>query len=427
MTFAKPGMVLALPVFHPKRQDTVLLKGGVRLEQQMIGRLREIELPEMWIRYPRLDALSKFVSPEIMQSRGEVVLKVAEAFDAASTNASARLDYLEYKRAVEGLISKLAEQPAAALYLGDSGGSHGAMVQHAGNTAFLSILIGLKIGFYLEREREKLSAVNARDVTSLGVGAMLHDIGVTQLDNRVRETFRMTGDESDMGWRQHVKLGHELVKGQIEPSAAACVLHHHQQFDGLGFPGKNEAAGEDDPLEGREIHVFARIVAAAELYDRLRNGPAPAVLGLEANAGMPGVRALSLMQQSPLADRLDPIVYLGLVQAAPPYAPGDRVTLSNGERGVVVSWSLDDPCRPRVALIDADDPEGATEVDPDASLSPDAEIDAEVIDLTLHPDLEVSEVGGEGVQEYNFYAGKRSLYGLGLIEKAMSEMPRAAA
>src|SRR5690606_15324782 len=93
---AKPGMTLALPVLHPKRLDTVLLNAGVRLEQVHIRRLREIELADLWIRYPKLEQIGQFVSADVQRAWGEVTGLIDDAFEALGRDTDARLDYLAY-------------------------------------------------------------------------------------------------------------------------------------------------------------------------------------------------------------------------------------------------------------------------------------------------------------------------------------------
>ncbi len=424
---AKPGMTLALPVLHPKRLDTVLLNAGVRLEQVHIRRLREIELADLWIRYPKLEQIGQFVSEDVQRAWGEVTGLIDDAFEALGRDTDARLDYLAYKRAIQGLIEQLTARPKSQLFMREMVESQRALLRHASNVAFVSVLMGLRLEFYVQFERPKLAPAAARDVSSLGVGAMLHDVGVLRLPRPIRMGEDGRPDETDPQWRRHPRLGYELIRGNVEPSAAAVVLCHHQRFDGTGFPTRIDPMGNELPVKGRNIHIFARIAAAADLFDRLRHpdgggaslDPAAAPDPKSRGRALPVVEVLRRMQEPPYAAWLDPVVLTGLIAVCPPYPPGCRVRLSDGTSGVVTQWNQEDPCRPTVALV-GDAFEDAT--DEEACSRP---LSAnEVVDLTMCPGLEVVEADGQDVRRSNFYPSGSRRYGLTRIERAIAQRAR---
>ncbi len=397
MLQARPGMVLALPIYHPKRHGTLLLKAGVEMDARTIMRLREIRCPELWIRYPKLDFIADVVNPEVFKARAEITGQIAAAFDDITRNSSAVLDYASYRRAILGLLDKLADHPKAALFVSEMVDLDQPALRHASNVCFLCLLMGIRLDFYLVRERHRLDPVKARDVTSLGVAAMLHDIGMLRLDPKVVQRWNQSHDESDPGWREHVRVGYELIRGAVDPSAAAAVLHHHQRFDGSGFPRRRTLGGETLALRGSGIHIFARLIAVADLFDRLRH-PESATLE-RAEEGeyqpMPVVRALHAMLQKPYRHWIDPVIFKALLAVAPAYAPGTIVRLTDGSRGVVSGWTPTDPCRPKVMRL----PPGE-----DALLSSlDDESEPEILDLSTARGLEIAEADGQDVRPYNFY------------------------
>jgi HD-GYP domain-containing protein (c-di-GMP phosphodiesterase class II) len=342
---AKAGMVLALPLIHPRRHDTVLLKPGMPLDERSIARLQEIEIRDLWIRYPGIEFLAEYISPELVESQAALTSKIAGAFDAVAQGAHAKLDYGDYRAAITSLLARLTASPKAGIFIQEMADNDEPALRHSSSVCLMSIMMGLKLEDYLISERSRLGAVNARDVSSLGVGAMLHDIGMLRLPPEVAERWNSTRDESDPAWRQHVHIGFEMIKDAVGPAAAASVLHHHQKFDGTGFPRRARMGFPDEPVAGSDIHVFARIIAAADVFDRLRHAP-----GTRSGAA-PVVRVLRQLQEPPYKSWLDPMVYKALLAVAPAYAPGTMVTLSSGITGAVVEWFADDPCRPTVQTI----------------------------------------------------------------------------
>lgn len=382
---ARDGMVVAMPVLHPRRPEVVLLRPGAVLDPHTIAKMREIGLHEVWVKYPRLDRLNDYFSPGVVQACSIVTGQIRTALDSVIANAHARLDYVSYRRAVSGLLEKFCERPKAAMFVHELGDGTSAALRHASNVCLLSVLMGIKLDFYLIHERIRLSASTAKDVSNLGVGAMLHDVGMLRLPQAVREHWEKTEDDSDPAFREHTQIGYDLVREQIEPSAAAVVLHHHQAFDGTGFPVKHEEGGAP---KGQEIHVFARIVAGADLFTRIRNRKGPN------GEPMPTVRALKLIQTPEYARRLDPMILKAILNVVPAYSPGTIVTLSNGHECVVTQWSVDNPCRPVVEEL----------------MPPGRSGEPEVFDLRTIPELSIVRAEGCAVADDNFAPPKPHAY-----------------
>ena len=385
---AVPGMTLAAPVMLPGKADRMLLRAGFDLDAAAVKRLRDLKIREVWIRYPNLEFVSAYISPEIARAQAALTEAVGEALEHLSHKADGDLEYREFKSSLRVLIEKLSDDPKAAIFIGEMAGADPPMLRHAVNVCFISVLMGLKLRDRIIAERSRVPLNVATDLTSLGMGAMLHDVGALRLDPEVVERYERTGDTSDPAWREHAREGYEMVTGKVDPTAASVVLHHHQRFDGGGFPEtKTSSDGDVRPLKGDEIHIFARIVACANVFDRLRRP----VNAEEGAPETPVVAALKAMQAPAEARGLDPDVYAALLAVVPPYCPGTLVELSSGEQGVVVGWSAEDPCRPEVQVVG------------DLAHPTAADADLPRIDLRIARNVEIVGVGGVDVAEHNFY------------------------
>ncbi len=400
---AKPGMCLAMPIYHPKQGSTILLRAGAVLQDKVIQRLREFNVPEMWIVYPELGQVANCISQEVNHARAETMQVLSDAFNDVRPEMGARLDYRVFRKAIVDLVDSLIRNPRATLLLEDMNGCAHPPLQHSANVAFISLLIGLKLDFYLEHQRQRLDPLRAREVSSLGLGALLHDVGAMDLEPDIIEEYLRTGDEYGPNYRRHVLDGFERVRGHVDPTAATVVLHHHQHFDGTGYPARESGIGIHTP-RGTEIHVFARIVAAADKFDSLRHPPHP-VDAPEVEA-MPTVRALRLLGQSPYREMIDPVIYLGLLAVVPPYPPGSTVELSNGVMGVVTRWNPADPCRPVVREIgDLEHPD---------QFAPGVEFD-----LAEQPELVVVKAQGQDVADDNFFPTEATRFDLHGVARAL--------
>lgn len=378
---SQPNMKLALPVMNPQAPDRVLLKVGFALTPEIIRKLEQVGVRSIWVRYPSLDMLSQYMDPEAVRVRQEIVRDIVDAFEKMQHHAAAKLPYDSYTRSVENMIEHLATHPSAGVFLGDLADAEDDLMRHGSSVTYLSLLLGMKLESYIVRERKHIDPARAKDLANLGVGAMLHDIGVLLLPPAVRERYRESGDDRDPQWREHPALGFQHVRGKVEPSAATVVLNHHQRSDGSGYAGKDMPV-----LADKAMHVYARIAAVADHFDALRRpvGVPP----------QPTVWALSAMLSEHERDKFDPIVLRALTEAVPAYPPGTIVRLSDGRHAVAIDHNPLHPCRPMVQIIP----------DPD-TLDPNDLPFGDRIDLSeLNAGLYVAEAEGHDVAELNFGA-----------------------
>lgn len=341
---AAPGMVVCMPVMHPQIPGHVLLKPGAELDSQAITRLGELGVRQVFIEYPPTSFLMRYASAAVMQEQTRLADTVGRQIDSISRGLHAAFEFTSYLDGVRGLIQKLVDDPAAAVFLHDVIDPRSPIASHSFNVGFLSLLMGLRLDGYLVANRPRISAKRAANIENLGVGGLLHDIGMLRLTPDALRRWDSTHDESDPYWQKHVTLGYQFVRGKIAPTAAAGVLHHHQRMDGSGFPKRARSYGPPSALSGREIHIFARIIAVADVFDRFRC--------VEPDGRrVPTVRALKKTMELVRSGKLDAVVFKSLLSVVPAFAPGSLVTLSNGRRCVVAAWEPSRPCSPMVCML----------------------------------------------------------------------------
>ena len=93
------------------------------------------------------------------------------------------------------------------------------------------------------------------------IAAHLHDIGKIAVPDAVlRKTGPLTADEwQEM--RRHPVTGYNILRRVADfQDIAVLVLHHHERWDGRGYP---------DGLRGDRIPISAQVVAMADVYDAL--------------------------------------------------------------------------------------------------------------------------------------------------------------
>ena len=109
------------------------------------------------------------------------------------------------------------------------------------------------IGKYLNLSEE--------DLKRLKLGGLFHDIGKIGVpDSILLKTERLTDDEySEI--KNHPSIGaHILSNASMFQDIIPIVKHHHERYDGKGYPGQ---------LQGENIPYLARITAIADTFDAM--------------------------------------------------------------------------------------------------------------------------------------------------------------
>jgi HD-GYP domain-containing protein (c-di-GMP phosphodiesterase class II) len=104
--------------------------------------------------------------------------------------------------------------------------------------------------------------LDEREIEAIRLGALLHDVGKIGIrDEILLKPGRFTLGEMDE-MRRHADIGHRIVSSihGLSPGTLACVRHHHECWDGGGYP-----AG----LAGEAIPLSARIVTVVDVWDAL--------------------------------------------------------------------------------------------------------------------------------------------------------------
>ncbi len=99
-------------------------------------------------------------------------------------------------------------------------------------------------------------------VCEFGEGALLHDIGKSQIDPAV---VNCRGKLTSAQWREmrrHPEFGQSLLfeMGVTSPLVLDVTRHHHEKINGTGYP---------DGLRGGQVSLWARIASICDIFDAL--------------------------------------------------------------------------------------------------------------------------------------------------------------
>lgn len=223
------------------------------------------------------------------------------------TRATDVVEVGEVRQIVENIMESLLERQAACLAVLGSRQPDATLQEHGLNVCTLSLVLG------------KALDLPETHLRQLGMGALLHDIGLTKLPQNIIKRPRAMAPAQQALYRTHSDLGVGLLQtsGATEPDVVSIVKGHHQ-FDNAPQASSTTAGGTD----------LVKLVSVIDQYDEL-------ITGQTGLTPMSSNQALTQLYQHFRAhpDWL-PLVS-SLIRVIGVYPLYSIVSLSSGEIGVV--------------------------------------------------------------------------------------------
>ncbi|RAP75484.1 HD-GYP domain-containing protein [Paenibacillus montanisoli] len=323
----RPGMRLAKKIFS--EEGLILLAENVELSAKLINRLYEYGIHFVYIQDPRTADL---VIPDVIsedtrhRALSEIRTNFRDLMDRPNRKSGVTYPYIakSFKQIMSMVIDDLTDQKDAMIMLMNMGIVDDYLFQHSLNVAVYTTLLGIADGYTRD------------ELMTLGLGAMLHDIGKTQISvNILKKQGQLTRDEYEE-MKRHAERGYLLLKDEpnIPLIAAHCAYQHHERLDGSGYPRG---------IRGDQIHEYAKWIGLVDSYDamtttRIYRGPMlphEAVESLYAGSG-------TQYEQRMLQLFRDKVAI---------YPLGVTVKFQTGESGVVVDINSTCPHRPVVRVL----------------------------------------------------------------------------
>lgn len=112
-----------------------------------------------------------------------------------------------------------------------------------------------------ELSRKTAIKMNIKDVEAAYWAGMVHDIGKILVDRKILNKESNLNFEEYEIIKNHSYWGYEVLnKSEELKDIAKYVLHHHERYDGMGYP---------DGLKGEEIPIISQIIAVVDSYDTM--------------------------------------------------------------------------------------------------------------------------------------------------------------
>lgn len=306
----KPGMKLARAIFRDQ-DGKILLRPQVVLKPSYIQKIKDLKYQFVYIlesgdnEQEILDR--EFIKEDtLFQARG--LLK--KYFSLLKQNKS--VDMAEVKNVIGDIVDQIIRNPNIVYNMLDIRSHDNYTYAHSVNVCVISVMVGVALN------------LNRRQLETLGIGALMHDIGKIQIDNKIlNKPTKLDSQESDL-IRKHARNGYELLrkKANINFLASHIVFQHHEREDGSGYPRG---------LTGKRIHSLSKIVAVADTYDAMTSN----------RAYHKEITSLQALEEIKLESsyKFDPSVVEAFLQVVAPYPIGSILIFNSGDKAIVKSVS----------------------------------------------------------------------------------------
>ena len=224
---------------------------------------------------------------------------------------------------VRELVSALGGEDGAALHSINGKAAEDAYL-HPLNVTVLSVMLGRQLGF------------DAEACHSLGLGALLHDIGKLQIPSKVLLKSEPLSRPEQQLLQLHcefgVRHGQELM---LDDEVLRIIQEHHEYCDGSGYPkGLREAA----------IGRLSRVVSLVNAFDDLCNP-------LDPRQALSPHEALALMFKQQ-RERYDEVALKTFIRCMGIYPPGSLVQLEDERYALVLGMHPSLPLRPTLIVYE---------------------------------------------------------------------------
>ena len=314
-----PGMTLGKALFSANGH--VLLADGAQLNAVYLKRLQALGFPAILVKENFCNGL---IYPEIVSDKTRIDSTVTIRYIFEEAKKYKRIDTGTVKSLVNQLVDEVLQNRKNLFEISDVRSFDSYIFAHCINVCILALRIGLLLDY------------NELQLRDLGIGAVLHDIGMVFVDAPVLEKLgKLTPAEFEKV-KLHSMDGFNVLRDQkdINLLSAHVALQHHERFDGAGYPRQ---------LKKAEICEFARVVAIADVFDALTSEN-------KYRKSFSQPVAIEILCKE-VGKQVDPGLADLFLKNIAMYPTGSLVELNSGEIGLVVSNIRPDTSRPIIRVL----------------------------------------------------------------------------
>lgn len=257
----QPGQILAEDICDPFGR--ILLYSGATLTEFTIQGLREREyIKTVKVRISPEKIAPGLLRPEESLARipTQVHQRIGGFFEKARTSAQVKEEAIEHlSEDVQPVIENIFGTEPAIVHNLRLLSNHD---DHTHQHSWMVMLLSLSI--LREAELKGFLKPDKHDKTDMALGALLHDIGKTQIPLEILNKPGKLSAEEWQKMRLHSTYGYRMIRSlsSLMPVSKAVVGHHHRYLDGSGYSAEGLPFLENVP-------DLVRIATVADIYEAI--------------------------------------------------------------------------------------------------------------------------------------------------------------
>lgn len=299
-----------------------LIAEGTKLKSRMIERLKMMGHRRLTIRDDRFEGID--IKPQQTLTEETKIKAIS-----TTKNVLQNMEQSDHIKNVEE-INDVVEDILAEILSNEDIGIDITSIQSYDLGTYTHSVSVTVLSLYLAKEL----GLNKRQLTDIGVGGLLHDLGKLYIPQEIlNKPGKLTKEEFEVV-KKHPMDGFVKIKDKISLLGAHIALQHHEKFDGSGYPRN---------LKGEEIHLYGRISAIADVYDAI-------TMDRPYRPGRTPNEAIELLMSN-AGTHFDPEILHTFLNIISPYPNGKIVLLNNGDKAIVTDQNSGFPLRPNLLVF----------------------------------------------------------------------------
>ncbi|MDT3425211.1 HD-GYP domain-containing protein (c-di-GMP phosphodiesterase class II) [Paenibacillus forsythiae] len=162
---------------------------------------------------------------------------------------------------------------------------------------------------------------------------LLHDIGNAKIDSSIMQKPQPLTMTERNEVRKHTTYGYQILRKvtAINEGVRLAALQHHEKIDGSGYPLR---------LRGSQIHIYAKIVAVADIFHAMT------LERIYKKAQSPYLVLEEIQKEG--FGQLEPSIVQTFIHKTTELHNGTKVRLNDGRQGEIIFSDRSNPTRPLV-------------------------------------------------------------------------------
>lgn len=261
LTGTIPDFDLYLPA-GPDQAPVLYRESNLPVTEDVLRRLEANRVDTLYVDFRQRAAYRRYLEGNIRTILADEALPVEEKSEILYTSLQGMVADVMEDPASKGSVRRTREIVVSSLhFLRGERRAFASLVR----TAALDYTIythSVNVMVYSLALATRVRLGDHALIQQFGIGALLHDIGLSQLDPAVVQARdRLTPDQREL-YTLHPLLGWRLLQDQggVGQVGLEAVRNHHERLDGTGYP---------DAKRGSQVSEPARIAAIADTFDQL--------------------------------------------------------------------------------------------------------------------------------------------------------------